>query len=131
MARETDAVLAFLRRIGEPVSGPTSREERRELQAAIEDRALSRADALRIAMATATKVRFDYHRKRDDQHLEYTGAVYEVGTHPASGRPVMWATDHKHGGGQIHAFLLSRVSNVQNRMLANFRPHWPTQPESV
>lgn len=75
-------------------------------------------------------VRVEYTRARDGGTEEYFLKPYEVKPHPASGRTVLYATDSKHGDGQIHSFLWSRLRDVM--MTDNrFAPVWPTRPETV
>jgi predicted DNA-binding transcriptional regulator YafY len=91
---------------------------------------LPKPRALRLAMATATKVGITYTRKRDGRTLDYVVRPYEAKPHPQSGNEVLYAQDHKHGG-QIHAFLMSRIERTTNLTRATFSPTWPTRPESV
>lgn len=97
-----------------------------------EARGLTKPDAVRLAMATRSKLWIEYTRKRDGATLEYHVAPYERGyTHGNNPKPVLWATDHKHGGGQIHAFLWNRIRTAEPRLLANFRPHWTVRTDTA
>ena len=111
--------------------GAARRDQARALQRDIDERDLSTPEAVRLAMQTRSKLWLVYNRKRDGRTLEYHVAPYEVGEHPASGAKVLWATDHKHGGNQIHAFLWNRIEEAEPRVTATFRPAWPIQQESV
>lgn len=136
LARSAEQLLDFLRKrveVRPDLKGQAKRRhEARELQAVAEARGLSKPEAVKLAMATKSKLWIEYARKRDGSVLEYHVAPYERGMHHGKVRkPVLWATDHKHGGGQIHAFLWSRIKSAEPRLLANFRPVWPVRTETA
>jgi hypothetical protein len=91
----------------------------------------SKPAKLQAAMASHTKLAATYTRKRDGATLDYVLAPYEVKADPDTGRTVLWATDHKHGSGQIHKFILNRLDVRENLTRAGFAPQWPTRPDSV
>lgn len=129
-----NALIAFVRRRIEAdpaLSGLTARrEEARELARAADAANLSRSDRLRLAMQTESKLAVTYTRKRDGRTGDYVVAPYEMGQ-TAAGNSCLWATDHKHGGGQIHAFLESNIASVDNLPTAGFRPRWPVRTETA
>lgn len=135
MARSPEALVKWLRGYIEArpdLSGLAARRhEGRELAAQAEERDLSQAERIRLAMGTQSKLAFRYTRKRDGQTGDYVASPYEVGTHPASGAAVLWATETKHGAQQIHAFLMPRISDVDNLTLARYRPRWPVRTETA
>jgi hypothetical protein len=85
---------------------------------------LGRRDSIKTAMASQRELAFDYTRKKDGAKLHYLSRPYEVKG------PYLYATEGKHGHGQIHSFILSRLVNAEARK-RTFPPFWPIRPGSI
>lgn len=105
-------------------------------------------DRLRFAMENLREVEVGYTRALDGSHGSYLLRPYEIGYHPISGRPVLWAqvaegsgaspiheSDPATGGAHtdtIHAFLEARLNWDSLRVTdRNFVPDWPVQIDTV
>lgn len=90
---------------------------------------LTQRDMLSLAMRANQRVAFDYRRKRDGAEMHYVAAPYSFRFR--FGRENLYATEGKHGDGQIHSFIFGRVKNVEPRPKREFFPVWPVDPESA
>lgn len=90
---------------------------------------LGRRDSIRTAMEYGRKLAFFYARKRDGVEGHYVTAPYSM--RDVAGREMLYATDHKHGAGQIHSFILGRVAHAAVIPGARYHPVWTVEPESV
>lgn len=86
---------------------------------------LGKMDSIRAAMEMGRKLEFSYTRKRDGAELGYV-----VNAYSRRGNK-LYATDHKHGADQIHAFLLHRIRDASVLPDRRYNPVWDVEPESV
>lgn len=105
-------------------------------------------ERLRAAMETLREVEVTYTRALDGASGTYRLKPYELGYHPMSGRPVLWAqveegtgapplhaSDPSTGGihtDTIHALLEDRISWDTLRVTERtYSPDWAVQPKTV
>ena len=63
------------------------------------------------------------YRKKDGKVVTRTIAPYEIKPHRHSGKPMLYATNNKHGAKQILSLYLDNVLDVKATN-KSFRPNW-------